>query len=408
MNKKRYIEKLRQTILNRVRFHAPVLYDDNVDKRTLVQHGLDINKPIFKFDKKLNSSLVKAFELAKKDEDFNLVIDLASLGKMKEDKVKKMLKCIFYSEYESASFLQNINKLNINYKSSSNYNVQFKEKFFKFNGNILNPKYDTFCLSQTSYFDDVLLQHKEFVLNGINAFEKIYNSSKNQQKITYECNFSLKKGYYFFKKCKSYVLIENLITKEKKYLNYCCKNAKFSFSQVDGLENSSFSCVNIKIKTTLNPGEHKCIFFNFGEAVFSVHGECMAEKLFLLSKKFSCEIFNLQVKTKNPKFDLLFNKTLPQKIWLNWLNDSVDSVLEEKYLAYKRLFIKGTDVLHLVPFKEIGVREIGVFNGMYYKKIAVISADSQYMQVGKIKYFALAGVNRKMLSKREPISVSFG
>ena len=44
----------KQSIVNRVKYHAPIVYDDNIDRRVLFENGIDINLPIFKFEKKLN------------------------------------------------------------------------------------------------------------------------------------------------------------------------------------------------------------------------------------------------------------------------------------------------------------------------------------------------------------------
>ena len=61
MKKNEYIQKAKNAILNRVKFHAPVVYDDKIDKTILFVNGIDINKPIFKFNKALNGKLLKAF-----------------------------------------------------------------------------------------------------------------------------------------------------------------------------------------------------------------------------------------------------------------------------------------------------------------------------------------------------------
>ena len=54
MTKKEYIEKLKNLIVNRVKFHAPKLVDDRVDFDLLAVVGIDNNLPIFKFDKPLD------------------------------------------------------------------------------------------------------------------------------------------------------------------------------------------------------------------------------------------------------------------------------------------------------------------------------------------------------------------
>ncbi len=409
MGKKEYVEDAKKSILNRVKFHAPILYDDKIDKRVLFEHGVDINKPVFKFEKNLNKALLKAFELAQKEEDFNLLISTDSLQEIR-DKSLSCLKSVtlFSKERSSKAFLEMINKLNINYQSSSNYNLLFKDKFFKVNDQILNPNFEDFTLHQTSVIDDFFVDYTEFMLNGNNYFLKIQNSSAGQKCAIIELNIPLKKGYYYFKKLPKSVLVENLLTKEKLYLNFMARNAKFSFSEVDGLENSVFSCVNVKLKLMLAGSEESFVFFNFGENNFSFKGLKEIKKFKELAHTKTCEIFNLQVKTKNPKFDFFFNRTLPQKIWINWLNGDVDEKLEEKYITLKRLFIRGTSELSLVNFEQIGLREFGIFNGEYYKKILVISGFEKFLRVGQTFFYNINGITNRSLKSKEPISICFG
>ena len=127
-----------------------------------------------------------------------------------------------------------------------------------------------------------------------------------------------------------------------------------------------------------------------------------------ISKIETCQIFNVQVKTKNPKFDQFFNQTLPKKIWINWLNGTVDSELENKYVNLKKLFIRGKDNISFVNFKEIGLKEIGVFNGQYYKKIVVVAGFEQFLKVGNTKFFNVNGITNHSLKSKEPVCLCFG
>lgn len=409
MKGKYYILKAKNAILNRIRFHAPIVYDTDLDRRLLFEYGVDINKPLFKFDKRLNKRLLKAFELAGKEEDFNLVISTSALGKTKDKQLKKMQNVVVYNkDVAPVSFIEMVNKLNINYPSSSNYNLVYKDKFFKLGNQILNPHFEDFSLEQVLVKDEVFVLYNEFVLNGNNFFIKLQNKSNQEKKVDLELNLPLKKGYYFFKRMQKCIQVENLLTTEKMYLNFICRNAQFSFSNVDGLENSVYCCVNVKLSVNLKAGEESFIYFNYGESRFAFKGEAEIKAFKHLARKQCCEIFNLQVKTQNPKFDNFFNKLLPQKIWINWLNGEVDENLEKKYLSLKSLFVKGTDSLSLVDFKDIGLRELGIFNGEYYKKILVIRSDEKFLRVGRTFFYNINGITNHSLTSKEPIVVSFG
>ena len=409
MKKNEYIQKAKNAILNRVKFHAPVVYDDKIDKTILFVNGIDINKPIFKFNKALNGKLLKAFSLAQQEEEFNLLLSTSSVENIKPAKLKNIKNLVIYSQQNSpVNFVEMINKLNINYQSSSNYNFVYKDKFFKINNQILNPSYKEFILRQNLVCDEVWVEYNEFVLNGNNFFVKFTNKSNKEKKLSLELNIPLKKGYYYFKRQSRCVSIENLLTKEKLFLNYFGKNCRFSFSNVDGLENSVFCCVNVKMNLTIESKQQKFVFFNLGDSEFALKNLVQINEFKDLSIKKCCEIFNVRVKTKEAKFDNFFNSVLPRKIWINWLNGEIDSALEEKYLSLKNLFVRGCDNFSFVPFKEIGVKEIGIFNGEYYKKIIIISSDQRFLRVGETFFYNINGISNRSLKNEEPIALSFG
>ena len=53
MKRKEYIQKMAMLIKNRVLFHAPIVFDDEVDFELLDAVGIDKNLPIFKFQKNM-------------------------------------------------------------------------------------------------------------------------------------------------------------------------------------------------------------------------------------------------------------------------------------------------------------------------------------------------------------------
>ena len=77
--KKEKIEQIKNLILNRVRFHAPIVYDDDIDKTVLFNNGIDTNMPIFVYKKELNKTLIKAFRKASEEANFNLLIPIENV-----------------------------------------------------------------------------------------------------------------------------------------------------------------------------------------------------------------------------------------------------------------------------------------------------------------------------------------
>mgnify|MGYP006334560271 CR=1 FL=1 len=98
---------------------------------------------------------------------------------------------------------------------------------------------------------------------------------------------------------------------------------------------------------------------------------------------------------------------MPKKIWINWSNAEENQQNEEKYLALKRLFVKGTKEIEFVPFKKFGVKELGIFNGEYYKKILIVDGDRKFLQVGKTFYQNINGLTEYTLKSKDPISLCF-
>ena len=411
MRKKDYIEKAKTLILNRVRFHAPILFDDDLDINALKEFGIDENLPIFKFEKTLNKRLLKAFELALKEEKFNFVVVQSAVRDINMWGIRQlnnMHNTTILGEDCPKKILEMINKLNINYASSSNFNLAYKDKFFSVNGTRMNPSFQDFALCQCAVFDEVFVDYSEFVLNGKNIYARFLNKSEKEKKVTIELNIPLEKGYYYFRKVEKSFLIENLISKEKLFLNFLCPLAKFSFSNVDGLENSVFCCINVKVSLSLKPKQRRVLFFNFGAGKFIIKNLTEIEKLKEVSLNEAKKVFDVKVKTKNPQFDFFFNRSLPQKIWINWLNGKSDEALEQKYIAYRRLFVKGREKLSFVKFDEIGVREIGIFNGQYYKKILFVKSDEKFLKVGKTYFYQIGEISQKTLQSNEPVCLSFG
>lgn len=417
MRKKTYIEKIKNTILNRVQFHAPIVFDDYIDFKSLEEHLVDIKKPIFKYEKPLNNNIIRAFKSALREKEFNLLVPKNCLNNNIQLKnLQRVPQVVFFDPpHEKKSFMESINKLNINYASASNYDMKFRDRFFKVNSKILNPHFEEFSLKEFCVVDEIFVDYCEFVLNGSNFFCQFQNKSSNVRRVEFELNVPLENGYYLFKRQNKNVMIENLLTKKKKFLSYLCRNARFSFSDVDGLENSVFCCVNVKVAVTLSAGQSGFLFFNLGDEIVPIKNIGQVFEWKNLARKKSYEIFNLQVKTRNPQFDYFFNKILPMRAWINWMNNVPDRSYEQKYKLYKRLFVREDSNssyerirLNLVNFKEIGIKEFGIFNGEYFKKVIVIKGGEKFLRVGKTFFYNINGITKYSLKSKEAISVCFG
>ena len=70
--------------------------------------------------------------------------------------------------------------------------------------------------------------------------------------------------------------------------------------------------------------------------------------------------------------------------------------------------MRGKEKISFVKFSEIGVREIGVFNGEYYKKILLVRGNEKFLKVGKTYFYNINNITNQTLSSKEPVLLSFG
>lgn len=407
MKRREYVNRLKDHILNCVRFHAPICYSADIDKTALFNHGVNLDYPIFVYENKVDNLTIKALKEACREENFNLLLPSENLSPWQEKRFEKLKNCLLFNNQQEMRFLSMISKLNINYKTKSNYNVIYKEKFCMVNGVTLNPKYKEFYLQGEEVISNVVASYREFLLNGNNIYLSLKNNSQKDEKVCLTLNFPLQKGYYLFKKHRGYFLIENLQNGEKLFFNYVCPMANISHSMIDGLDNSCYATILLKLNFVLKAGAERVLYFNLSSKKSPLKNKGQFDKLFETAITKNREIFDLRVKTKNQKFDQYFNNTLPKKIWLNWLDFNNDEVLIEKYTTYRALFVKGKEKISFVPFKEIGLKELGIFNGEYYKKILISFGAEKFLQVGKTKFFNINNVTRFSLKKKDNISLSF-
>lgn len=405
---KRNIEKIKDAILKKVRFHAPICFESSVDKSALFKGGVNINLPIFKYDQEIDRTMLKAVKLAEQEEPFNFVIPIEKIGKKLEKIASKVQNIVFFSgNNANSSFLSMINKLNINYKTTSNYDVKFQKKYFMLNDKIINPTYRDFSLIKEEWAEEISYTYREFILNGNNIYFKVKNNTSVQKSQTISLNLPLENGYYCFKRGENAVYIHNLRTLEKQVFSYICPHAKISFSAVDGLENSRFATINILLKFTLKPNEEKFFFFLLSNKKCPLKTSAQFDRLFNLSMDKCRSIFDVRVKTADVKFDQFFNFTLPRNIWIDWNRGIYNEGLVEKYLVLRRMFVRGKDRLDFVPFRQIGLKELGIYNGEVYKKVLISFGNDEYMQVGKTKFFNVNCISQSALKNKEPIFLAF-
>lgn len=407
MKKKEYIEKMANLIINRVRFHAPIVYDKEVDFEILEVIGIDTSLPIFKYDKSINAVMLDAFKRAQAEVNFNIIA--TNEPSVSEKKLKALKNFIYIREEELGySLLASINALNINYKSNTEFDKEIEENYIKVNDEIVNLNYKNYYLHKKAISDGVVYEIREFLLNGRNFILNFSNGSNEKRIASFEINIVLPRGYYRFKRETNAIKIENLCSHDTAYFNFVSKNAKFSFSTISGVESSTHACLNMKMNISLNAKEQKRFYFNFGENKYCFTSPKDAERFFEISQEKMSEIFDIKVLTRNKQFDEEFNVYMPQKIWLSWLNLTIDEENEKNYLKTKNTIINKTENGLKINENFKGLKQVQIYLNSGYKRVFIVPGNERYILSGKTKYFNFNLLTKEVFEKNNEIYLSFG
>ena len=407
MTKKEYIEKIASLIINRVRFHAPVVKDDDIDFELLEVVGMKKDLPVFKYEKPLDKVFYAAFVMAQEMVEFNLI--LTKQPEILQRRVQNMPNTFVIFEEEMGSTLhRTIDALNINYSSHSKFTEKIEEEYIALNGQKISLDYVPYYLYKKGSNNSVLYEISEFILNGKNFLLSFTNPYKQNKILEFEINVLLPKGYYIFHDDGESVEIENLCNKDKAYFNYNLKGAKFSFSCISGLESSTHACVNLRMKIELRPLEMKKFYFNYGENRYCFSSPKDAVNFFHISQEKMNEIFDVQVQTKDKKFDELFNRYIPENIWLSWLKNGVDEESENYYLKTRENLVKNVNGAMQINEHFEGLKEVRFFRNLGWKRVFIVPSESRYLFANKIKYFNFTLLTKEIFSKNKEIYLSFG
>lgn len=348
-------------IKNRVKYHAPINFYEDVDFDKITSLGIDLSLPVFIMEKPLNKLLIKSFVEAQKEVDFNLI-----LYKNNKKLQKRMKHCFVLKQSE----IEGIDKLNINYKTQSKYHKLEYGNYIKIKNKFENFEEKDFYLEQKEFVDGVFVNIKKFLLSGENHMIEMSNCTNKQIEIEVEYNHDLERGYYVFEKLKNGLKIINLTTRQKMFLNTNFGKFQEDFSCVDGLENSTYARVNLKTKITLKPFEKRAFFINFGNKFFILKNQGEMELVLKQSIEKNYEIFDIKIASFDKSFEKKFNTTLPQKIWRAWLDGKCDKESEKEYVDLKnQIVLKKKRKVELLK-NDLKIQDVLLFNGKYYKKIA--------------------------------------
>lgn len=406
MKKNEFIEKVKNLIINKVRFHAPNLVSDNIDFDLLSVVGINPVYPIFMFSKPLDNIFFEAFKRAKKEVKFNLILTKRPLISVK--KIDKLdFTKLLYEEDMGSKLFYLLDGLNINYISHSDFEKRLKNNYLKINGEEINFDFYPYYFYKKLQINGVIFEGKEFLINGKNFHLTFSNPHTDEREIYVEFNMPLPRGYYIFKKGINFIEICNINTREKAYFNYQANGAEVSFSSINGLENSTFACINVRCKVELKRKEFKHIFFNFGQLKFLSLKPNELKDYFQISQNKMFEMFDIVINSHDKKLDELFNFSLPRKIWENWEKLSVNEQSENEWLKLKNKILLEFDKGEKINEKFKGLKEVKLYRNSNWRRVFIVHGDNEYLYDGRTKYFNFSLLTKEILSQNSEIYLSF-
>ncbi len=406
MNKKEYLEKIENLIINKVKFNAPNVTTANIDFSLLDAIGIDVTLPIFIYQKPLDKLFFKAFLNAKKKINFNLI--LAKEPIVSNRKIKLLKNTYILLENEIGETLRHtLEALNINYLVHSDFAKIENKEYIKFNNNEINLDWQPYFFSKKIMQNGIAVQVKNFLLNGKNYILNLTNTNKLLAKADIEINIPLPRGYYFFKKCNNFIEITNLTNKQKAYFNYSFKNAQICFSNLNGIDSCTYACINVKCTISLLSLQTKKFYFNFGDSQYCFSSPNDMQNFFELSQSKMDEIFDIKITSHDKAFDRLFNFSLPYKIYSKWQNYDFDEKSENEWLKLRSQIIKKQENGEQINQGFKGLKEVKLYRNNRWKRVFIVHNNACYMFADKVKYFNYTLLTEEIFNKNNEIYLSF-
>lgn len=343
-------------ITNRVRFHAPQCADD-VDLNVLKNEGIDLSLPVFFYENPLSKLMSKCFFEAQKRVDFSLIFPFPQPHSHK-------LKYIISND-------ENLKKLNINYRSKTDFASCQNKKYITINGEKIDRKLQNFFYDGFVEKGGVNCFVRECILSGRNIYFEFLNTTSEEKCVNFELNLPLKRGYYSFQKLSHAIKVTRLLSGERLFFNFSQGRNKFVFSCVDGVENCTCARINLSCSVTLKPYQKRHFFYNFGSEKFMLNSMEEIEQFFAQCKKKNCEIFDVKINTKFKNVDSKINYILPEKIYHAWLEGECDIDSESEYLKLRNRFVLKANSDYILNETD-NINSLKIFNGSFFKDVILI------------------------------------
>lgn len=298
-------------ILTKIRFHIPQ------KKMFVAKEELSAFNaiPIY-FLENFSPEEFKLIMLAKQYEDF-----LPVVCENEKAKIAGFEKEVFTLNKNDKTNANLIKDLNINF-ATGNYSVKNYQNVFKMQGQ----------KRLTKMLDSAYILSK-FESDGFYAYlydffigEKVsYLILENKTNVNQTCAFSYfmdlaqkKINYLYFKRNKNFVAIQNVFSTKIKYFNYTKSPQKIDYSMCKGLENSNLPCLKFRYNENFAPKQKKGYMFMYSKSIVPLKFYSLF-KLQQASAEYLENVFNIDIFTKNEKFNEFFNEHIKQKALIELL-----------------------------------------------------------------------------------------
>lgn len=414
------------SILHKVKYNMPEIFDENLSIKILENSGLKINKSVYiENAKNLNFNYAKNLWLSQKICPFNLIIFFTNKDYILP--YKKFLKDakFFCLSEVSAKLKSSIFNLNINQKKLANFVLKNESEITANKVPFVVKKCKNFMLQSECEVCQNLVSLEQTFLNG--NFYFFNNITKNNKKIIILIKKIIKNNknnYFLIKKVNNKYFLYNFSTKEKINI---LSNMPIKRVYLSKVKMSASYNINIQITMPQNLNKSTSFFVYIGQENIDLANINIKEKIFYLINNY----FNVKINTNNKKINYYFNNYLPQKIILDKINDkfctrsmcqnlpnnlqNFDEVLSlykckkidafEAYICIKNLLFSWQK--NMLTFKSNLTKNylLEMFiNGMK-KSFNISQSTTQKIVVGGVEYINCKSISKNLLEKENQFDV---
>ena len=361
-------------IISCVLYNSPKLYNDKLNLIMLKNFGVDVKKPILFFDK-IDDRLFEAISIAKNYVDFNAITNANYENKYQSENILYLdTQFCDIKLYSSIMALNVYSKEKFKVRDDKHQMMQLYLKSKAISLKYLISKNKNIYSYQS---DEIKIIIEHYYDNGNYFHASIENIGKNKN-VDFLLNFDLDTRKYLIKKINSYYLIENVLSKQKKYIlcdkkisiNNCLDKVKKPYIQIKKhifLKKSNKYEFHIFVGENINKNKLKNSLSSYEEKINSY--------------------FNFKLKSKNVKLNYLVNYYLKRKVTSSKYEKLYYDNFDEVQHLYKLHKISALDFYMWIKQKYLGIYEYS--NNLKIEPLFKEDFDCEIVINGKVTFIEI-------------------